>query len=307
MSKPSVSELRIQRIIEHLASSPRNGVDNPHRHAAVSRWISSEFDQIGLDVNRQVFNIPGQKPERKGTNVIGTLHNSASVSTTKNIIIGAHYDTVSGSPGADDNASGIAALLECARVLKESKIFTQITFVAFAAEEAQPHSGGLHGSPPFVSNLPMEKFPSSAIIFESIGFSSQTIKQRLPGVFRFLFPDAYRSLKDQGFAGNSLLILSRRKEKKLSDHLEHTATHPEILLPVLPLKIPRWMPAIKHTRRSDHAPFWSANIPAVMISDTANFRNPHYHQATDTPETLDLLLIKKASQMVIAAITSDLI
>ena len=307
MSKPSVSELRIQRIIEHLASSPRNGVDNPHRHAAVSRWISSEFDQIGLDVNRQVFNIPGQKPERKGTNVIGTLHNSASVSTTKNIIIGAHYDTVSGSPGADDNASGIAALLECARVLKESKIFTQITFVAFDAEEAQPHSGGLHGSTHFVSNLPMEKFPSSAIIFESIGFSSQTIKQRLPGVFRFLFHDAYRSLKDQGFAGNSLLILSRRKERELSDHLEHAATHPEILLPVLPLKIPGWMPAIKHTRRSDHAPFWSANIPAVMISDTANFRNPHYHQATDTPETLDLLLIKKASQMVIAAITSDLI
>ena len=295
MSKPSVSELRIQRIIEHLASSPRNGVDNPHRHAAVSRWISSEFDQIGLDVNRQVFNIPGQKPERKGTNVIGTLHNSASVSTTKNIIIGAHYDTVSGSPGADDNASGIAALLECARVLKESKIFTQITFEAFDAEEAQPHSGGLHCSTHFVSNLPMEKFPSSAIIFESIGFSSQTIKQRLPGVFRFLFPDAYRSLKDQGFAGNSLLILSRRKERELSDHLEHTATHPEILLPVLPLKIPGWMPAIKHTRRSDHAPFWSANIPAVMISDTANFRNPHYHQATDTPETLDLLLIKKAS------------
>jgi len=307
MNKPSVSELRIQRIIEHLASSPRNGVDNPHRHAAVSRWISSEFEQIGLDVNRQVFNIPGQKPERKGTNVIGTLHNSASVSTTKNIIIGAHYDTVSGSPGADDNASGIAALLECARVLKESKIFTQITFVAFDAEEAQPHSGGLHGSTNFVSNLPMEKFPSSAIIFESIGFSSQTIKQPLPGVFRFLFPDAYRSLKDQGFAGNSLLILSRRKERELSDHLEYSATHPEILLPVLPLKIPRWMPAIKHTRRSDHAPFWSANIPAVMISDTANFRNPHYHQATDTPETLDLLLIKKAAQMVIAAITSDLI
>ena len=307
MNKPSVSELRIQRIIEHLASSPRNGVDNPHRHAAVSRWISSEFDQIGLDVNHQVFNIPGQNPERTGTNIIGTLHNSSGISTTRNIIIGAHYDTVLGSPGADDNASGIAALFECARVLKESKVFTQITFVAFDAEEVQPHAGGLHGSTHFVSNLPMEKLPSSAIIFESIGFSSQTIKQRLPGVFRFLFPDAYRSLKDQGFAGNSLLILSRRKERELSDHLERAATHPEILLPVLPLKIPGWMPAIKHTRRSDHAPFWSANIPAVMISDTANFRNPHYHQATDTPETLDLLLIKKASQMVIAAITSDLI
>ena len=307
MSKPSVSELQIKRIVEHLASAPRNSVDNPDRHTAVSRWISSEFDQIGLDVNHQVFNIPGQNPERTGTNIIGTLHNSSGISTTRNIIIGAHYDTVPGSPGADDNASGIAALFECARVLKESKVFTQITFVAFDAEEVQPHAGGLHGSTHFVSNLPMEKLPSSAIIFESIGFSSKTIKQRLPGVFRLLFPKAYRTLKNQGFAGNSLLILSRGKEKKISDHLEHAATHPEILLPVLPLKIPRWMPAIKHTRRSDHAPFWAANIPAVMISDTANFRNPHYHQATDTPETLDLLLIKKAAQMVVATVKSNLI
>ena len=159
MNKPSVSELRIQRIIEHLASSPRNGVDNPHRHAAVSRWISSEFDQIGLDVNRQVFNIPGQKPERMGADVSGSLPNSASVSTPNSIIIGARYDTVSGSPGADDNASGIAALLECARVLKESKIITLITFVAFDAEAAQPHSRGVPVSTHFVSNLQMEKFP----------------------------------------------------------------------------------------------------------------------------------------------------
>tara|TARA_Y100000588_G_scaffold305555_1_gene328902 strand:+ start:3025 stop:3948 length:924 start_codon:yes stop_codon:yes gene_type:complete len=307
MNKPSVSEVQIKRIVKFLASKPRNSADNPHRHTAVSTWISSKFDQIGLDVSHQVFNIPRQKPERKGTNVIGTLHNPRDVSKTSNIIIGAHYDTVSGSPGADDNASGIAALLECARILKKSNTTKEITFVAFDAEEVQPNAGGLHGSVHFVSSLSIENMPSSVIIFESIGFSSQAVKQQFPKAFRFMFPGTYKSLKNQGFGANSLLILSRGKGREISDHLEHTATHPEILLPVLPLKIPGWMPAVKHTKRSDHAPFWVANIPAVMISDTANFRNPHYHQATDTPETIDLLLIKKAAQMVIRTIEANLI
>ena len=307
MNNPTVCELQIKRIVERLASTPRNSAENPDQHTAVSRWIISEFYQIGLDVTPQVFNIPGHQPERTGMNIIGTLKNSAKSSIAKHIIIGAHYDTVPGSPGADDNASGIAALLECARVLQKSNIDKKVTFVAFDAEEVQPSAGALHGSSHFVSSLSMKNLPSSAIIFESIGFSSKTIKQRLPGLFRFLFPHAYRTLKNQVFAANSLLLLSRGKGRELSNHLERIAGEPEILLPVLPLRIPIWMPTLKNFRRSDHAPFWAAGVPAVMISDTANFRNPHYHRETDTPETLDLLLIKKAAQMVIDTITSDLI
>ena len=307
MNNPTVCELQIKRIVERLASAPRNSAKNPDQHAAVSRWIISEFYQIGLDVTHQVFNIPGHQPERTGINIIGTLKNSAKSSITKTIIIGAHYDTVPGSPGADDNASGIAALLECARVLQKSNIDKKVTFVAFDAEEVQPGAGALHGSSHFVSSLSMKNLPSSAIIFESIGFSSKTIKQRLPGLFQFLFPHAYRTLKKQAFEANSLLLLSRGKGRELSNHLERVAAQPEILLLVLPLRIPIWMPTLKNFRRSDHAPFWAADVPGVMISDTANFRNPHYHRATDTPETLDLLLIKKAAQMVIDTITSDLI
>ena len=197
MNNPTVCELQIKRIVERLASAPRNSAKNPDQHAAVSRWIISEFYQIGLDVTHQVFNIPGHQPERTGINIIGTLKNSAKSSITKPIIIGAHYDTVPGSPGADDNASGIAALLECARVLQKSNIDKKVTFVAFDAEEVQPGAGALHGSSHFVSSLSMKNLPSSAIIFESIGFSSKTIKQRLPSLFQFLFPRAFRTLKNK--------------------------------------------------------------------------------------------------------------
>ena len=93
-------------------------------------------------------------------NIIGTLKNSAKSSIAKHIIIGAHYDTVPGSPGADDNASGIAALLECARVLQKSNIDKKVTFVAFDAEEVQPGAGALRGSSHFVSSLSIKNLPS---------------------------------------------------------------------------------------------------------------------------------------------------
>ncbi len=301
-----VSELHIKRIVHRLASTPRNSLENPVEHAAAAEWIAREFEQIDLEVTRQVFEIPGQHPARKGMNIIADLRTS-SPSHARPIIVGAHYDTVPNSPGADDNASGVAALLECARVLTESKRAGQVIFVAFDAEEVQPSVGGLHGSTEFVSRLSTSYPPTAVIVFESVGFSSQTVKQRLPGSFRFIFPSTYRTLKRHCFSANSLLILSRGKGQIISDHLEQIAAQPDILLPVLPLKVPRWMPLVRNLRRSDHTPFWMAGIPAVMITDTANFRNPHYHQLSDTLGTIDLQLVVKAARMVVEAVRCDVI
>lgn len=304
--KRLVSELRLKRIIRRLASTPRNSLENPVEHTAAVEWIAREFEQIDLEVTRQVFEIPGQHPVRKGVNIVASLRTS-SPSHDRPIIVGAHYDTVPNSPGADDNASGVAALLECARVLTESKRAEQVIFVAFDAEEAQPNVGGLHGSTEFVSRLSKSYPPAAAIVFESVGFSSKTIKQRLPGSFRFMFPSTYRTLKRHCFSANSLLILSRGKGQVISDHLEQIAMQPDILLPVLPLKVPPWIPLVRNLRRSDHTPFWVAGIPAVMITDTANFRNPHYHQMSDAADTIDLQLVAKAARMVVEVIKRDVI
>ena len=300
-----VSESRIDHTIRELAATPRNLSENPEDHARAADWIAAEFEQIGLAVSRQTFEIPGvipeQLPPRQGVNVVGNLNrqpgDSRESRNSHSILIGAHYDTVPDSPGADDNASGVAAMLECARVLSELGSDREVTFVAFDAEEI-----GLLGSAAYVARLASAQHPSSAIIFESIGFSSTTIKQRLPGSFRFLFRRMYRAVKQQQFAADSLLILSKGPGRAISRHLEESASNPGIRLPIIPLEVPWWMPLFRDLRRSDHAPFWLAGIPAVMIGDTANFRNPHYHQSTDTPDTVDVGLVARAARMAIDAI-----
>ena len=235
--------------------------------------------------------------------MIGTLNGHLDDATVpQSLLIGAHYDTVPGSPGADDNASGVVAMLECARVLVSTKRDRKIAFVAFDAEEMQSPGEGLHGSTAYVARLAPRKIPGAAIIFESVGFSSTIEKQRLPASFRFLFRRAYKALVRQNFSAESLLILSRGPGRAISRELEKSAAAPAIQLPILPLEVPGWMPMIRNLRRSDHAPFWLAGIPAVMVSDTANFRNPHWHQPTDTPETVDAGLVAKAARMVVDAI-----
>lgn len=295
-----VSESRIKTDVATLSASPRNSSENELQHAAAAEWIANQFIGVGLAIERTAFDIPMQSPERSGLNIIGTLNPD---STERPVLIGAHYDTVAGSPGADDNASGVAAMLECARILVESESSRKVVFAAFDAEELQSPAEGLHGSTAYVAELRDADRPSAAVILETIGFSSTTIKQSLPGSFRFLFRRAYKALRRQNFEANSLLILSKHSSRRISRPLEQAASNPEIDLPILPLEVPWWMPLVRNLRRSDHAPFWQAGIPAVMISDTANFRNPNYHKPSDTADTIDPSMIAKATSMIVEAIT----
>lgn len=296
-----VQKSRILNDIRKLSASPRNSAEDPSAHVDAGDWIAEQFSQIGLDVSRQLFEIPEQNPPRTGTNVIG-LWNGRSAH--KPILIGAHYDTVKGSPGADDNASGVAAMLECARILAEAGTERKIVFAAFDAEELQSPVEGLHGSTAYVSGLSKAEHPSTAIILESIGYSSTTLKQRLPGSFRFLFRRAYQALKRRNFEANSLLILSKGQGRQISKALESAAESKSVDLPILPLEVPWWMPLVRNLRRSDHAPFWQACIPAVMISDTANFRNPNYHRPEDTADTIDPDLVASAVKMILRSLES---
>ena len=296
-----VSDSNIRNAIEILSATPRNSKENPEQHSAAADWIANEFEGLNLDVSLQKFEIPEQSPGRTGSNVIGTLN---PASREQPILVGAHYDTVPGSPGADDNASGVAAMLECARVLVGSQSSRHVIFAAFDAEEMQPPVEGLHGSTAFVEKLGENNRPAATVILESIGFSSTDLSQRLTGSFRFLFRRAYNALKRQNFAANSLLVLSKRDSQGISRSLEEIAAIPEIDLPILPLEVPWWMPLVRNLRRSDHAPFWNVGIPSVMISDTANFRNPHYHQASDTADTIDTALVTRATQTIVTAINT---
>lgn len=286
---------RIKTDVDFLAQAPRNSISNPSHHETSKVWLKDQFDALGLNTSLQSFEIPGQVVQRDGYNVVAEPSQSTSAPT---ILLGAHYDTVPNSPGADDNASGIAAMLECARILSDIGV-NDVRYVAFDAEEIQQPVEGLHGSTAFTESLSDEEKPQLAIVFESVGFSSDQQKQKFPGIFRFLFRRAHRKLKENDFLGNSLLILSRGKSIDVSRKLERLASSQQISLPLLPLEVPWWMPVVRNLRRSDHAPFWNVGIPALMLGDTANFRNPYYHTVSDTPSTLNYEFIAKTVDLVV--------
>jgi Zn-dependent M28 family amino/carboxypeptidase len=203
------------------------------------------------------------------------------------LLIGAHYDTVSGSPGADDNASGLVVLLEVASRLRAQPLARPIWLVAFCLEEQDRL-----GSQAFVSRLKAERHElTGAIILECVGFarSEAGTQQSPPGV-----PIAVPT------QGDFLAIVGNETSRSLVRQLEQKAQQHAAKLKTLSLVVPGRGEAMPHTRRSDHASFWDAGYPAVVLTDTANFRNPHYHRETDTVATLNLEFLSNVAATVTA-------
>ncbi len=301
----SVQVGRIKAAVERLCISPRHSGDGVNSHRKAAEFIADSLLQAGCNVERQEFTIPAEPTPRPGLNVIGTLNASKQPKTaggagSRALLIGAHYDTVAGSPGADDNASGVAVLMECARVLGKLDRRRPVVFVAFDAEERQPEVG-LHGSTAYVQSLGDSDDRSkiaAAYILEMVGFTAPAGEQRIPAGMQLAFPRAFDRLVNEKFAGNSVVAISNWRSRNASRTLERTANSLQGGVAILPMELPRWMPVPLNLRRSDHAPFWGAGIPAVMIGDTANFRNPNYHEPTDTPDTLDYGFISQVARTV---------
>jgi hypothetical protein len=207
------------------------------------------------------------------------------------LLLGAHYDSVPGTPGADDNASAVAACLECARLVKENNIGSTI-IVLFNREE-----DGLLGSREFVAEFAAQ--PAWAVkeahIFEMVGFctrapNSQRMPPGLPGI---LAPKV----------GDFLALLANRHSNAVAEALLKLSATYVPQPPVLALKIYLGIEKyFGHLLRSDHAPFWEAGIPAVMWTDTSEFRNPHYHCASDMPETLDYEFLAGVTRLALARV-----
>lgn len=191
------------------------------------------------------------------------------------LLIGAHYDTVSGSPGADDNASGLIVLLEVASRLRAQPLSRPVWLVAFCLEEEDRL-----GSQAFASRLKAEdRELSGAIILECVGFArNEAGTQQAPPAVPLTVPSQ----------GDFLAIVGNEASRSLVTQLEQEAQGHAAQLKTLSLVVPGRGEAMPHTRRSDHASFWDAGYPGVMLTDTANFRNPHYHRDTDTLDTLNL-------------------
>ncbi|MFQ5589355.1 MAG: M28 family peptidase, partial [Nitrospiria bacterium] len=201
----------------------------------------------------------------------------------------AHYDTVPGSPGADDNASSLAVLLEVARVLSPMRGRLSPQFVAFSLEEQ-----GFIGSTAYLEALEQQKTPIfGAVILECVGYTDMRPgSQRTPPGLPFTLPDR----------GDFIGLLGNAPAAPIKSAFEAAVDAAVPDLPKIGLLVPGNGEALPDARRSDHVPFWDKGYPAVMLTDTANFRNPHYHQASDRVETLDIPFIVKVAKAVAATV-----
>lgn len=211
--------------------------------------------------------------------------------TLDRIVVGAHYDAYGPFPGADDNASGVAGLLGLAPLLRSWPLATRVDLVAFALEEPPAFGSPGMGSAVHAAALRAAGIPLRAMIcLEMIGcFSDRPGSQTFPVSFlRAFYPGR----------GNFIAVVGRPREMALVRQIKGSMSSASDL-PVRSINAPRRLLGVD---LSDHASFWDAGYPAVMITDTAFYRNERYHTERDTPETLDYVRMAKVIQGVFRAV-----
>ncbi len=215
------------------------------------------------------------------------------------ILVGAHYDTVAFSPGADDNASGMAVVLEVARLFSSRPTPRTLQLAFFDKEET-----GLLGSKAFVSKTTHLQNLRGVIVMDMVGYACYT-----PGCQQYPVGLPVTPPSDKG---DFLAVVGDAEHLPLLNAFHNAQMIPTIsinrgrlnLPPVLTLPIPLKGLLAPDTLRSDHAPFWYQGVGAVLVTDTANLRTPHYHKPSDVPATIERSFFRGAAQIVVNATTT---
>ena len=279
---------RLESTVRRL-EGPRHPRATPDALAEAEDFVADELSAAGLAVERQPFTLEGAQYN----NVVGTL--AGSEPHLPWLLVGAHFDTVSGSPGADDNASGVATMLEVARHAAELRPKRTIQFVGFNLEEPQDTVGTYRvGSARFARRARCEgRRYEGALVLEMVGYTdAQSGAQQVPRLVFKRIPDE----------GTFLVAVADRRSRRLMRAFAGAAQAHVPELPVVTYRafLRGW--ALPLTRLSDNASFWDRRYPALMITDTAFLRNPHYHQLTDWADTLDYVFMTNVTRAVLATL-----
>ena len=260
----------------------------PYRHFEnleslnhVAQYIEQRFLEYALETELQPFEVDG----KSYVNVIGTI----GADKPSRVIIGAHYDVCGNQEGADDNASAIAGLLEIARLTREhvSELNYRFDFVAYSLEE--PPFFGTENMGSYVHAKFMHEKNVNVvgmICLEMIGyFTDEEKSQEYPlGIMKLFYPST----------GNFIAIVgnfkSGRLVKEVKTHMKTTSIETRTL------KAPSWIVGVDF---SDHRNYWKFGYRAIMVTDTAFYRNPNYHKMTDTIDTLDFDKMKEVVKGVV--------
>lgn len=261
-----------QRIHDHIASiaEPRSSYASPEQKQATVDYVQSELESYGYPVELQPVTFGGDT----FPNIVATQEGTTCPERV--FVVGAHYDSVPDAPGADDNASGVAGMLEIARALADTPLPATVWFVGFAMEE-----NGLVGSYNMAQDAQTAGTPIVGMMsLEMIGYTRAD--------------------------GDFIVVLGNTASVRLTDSARRAN---EQDVPELPMAIVNLLGNGEEqpdSRRSDHAPFWDAGYQAVIVTDTANFRNPNYHQPSDTLDTLDLPFATNVTKAMLATTVEHL-
>ncbi|MYS24254.1 Peptidase family M28 [Streptomyces sp. DvalAA-14] len=314
---PAGPEL-LRRHVAALARGPRSRRHAPRAMEEAEEYVTGVLRAAGWQVAREPFDARLRlgSTDRHGQRAMPLkvrLHRGLSGANLRaelpgsrptgpggarppTLVVGAHLDTVQGSPGADDNASGVAVVLEVARLLGGLAAPPPVTLMVFDMEEL-----GLIGAREAVRRLLGEagRTLGGMICLESVGFfSDEPGSQRLPAGAGAVMPEAVGAVRRSGHRGDFTLIVHRNSSRTLAAGWARAAAAASPALPTVLLRDPRpdgplgaalglAVPALGNLDRSDHSPFWNHRVPAVMLTGTANFRNAEYHRPGDLPDTLD--------------------
>jgi Zn-dependent M28 family amino/carboxypeptidase len=259
---------RLREHVERLSGriGERN-LGRPRALESAAGYLEEALAGTGLRARAEPFSVNGH-PVR---NVIAEVEGASA----EIVVLGAHYDTVPGCPGADDNATGVAALIEIARACAVRPLARTVRLAAFVNEE-----------PPFFQTVVMGSLRhargarargeriAAMVSLETIGFYDDAPgSQEYPFPLAAFYPDRGDFLAFVGNRRSAALV-----RQAIASFRRHTAFPSEGLV------APEWLPGVGW---SDQWAFWQAGYQAVMVTDTAPFRYPHYHRASDTPDRID--------------------
>ena len=279
----------IERLHEHVCriEGERHPQSSPEALKAAARYIRGSFEGFGLKVGADGFAFG-----RASYDNIVAVKEGKDPSAPR-VLIEAHYDSVRGTPGADDNASGVAALLEAARLLAPESFTSTIEFVAFNLEESQGTTYRV-GSRHHAAEARRKGIRyAAALVLEMVGYTdSRPDTQRVPKLI------AWKRLPK---TGDFLAVTADGQSKRLLEVMREAAADvvPELKVVLFRTPFRGWL--VWQTRLSDNASFWSEGYPSVMITDTAFLRNPHYHRYSDTHDTLDYEFMAAVTETTVEA------
>ena len=271
-----MGKITIEQLRSHVQSIhfDRNPNDRYRELEKVAEYIHRNFETYGLQVTRERFQWEGVEV----CNIIGEKR--GEISPEKVVILGAHYDSVPGSPGADDNASAVAVLLEVAKYVSSVSLGATVRVIAFTLEEYGYLGSIYHAKKAKEEGTKIE----GMIALEMVGFTAPT--QNYPF---YIDPRFYPSVGD--FIG----VVANKKSTALLEKVRSSLKKNIPQLPAEFLTVPGNGEGLEEVRLSDHSPFWDRGFPALLVTDTSFLRNPNYHLPTDTIETLDFEFMQKVA------------